>query len=70
MEEKKYFLEEKGFDRDGYDTCLRRLHYDDRMWSCTKICWRFSGSMWCSRDAWKIMKVCWKNTADEQADDR
>ena len=30
MEEKKYFLEEKGFDRDGYDTCLRRLHYDDR----------------------------------------
>ena len=65
MEEKKYFLGRgEGFDRDGYDTCLRRLHYDDRDVVSTKICWRFSGSMRCSRDAWKIMKVCWKNTAD------
>lgn len=30
MEQAVHFTEEKNFDREGYDTCLRRLNYDDR----------------------------------------
>lgn len=30
MEQKKHFYEEETFDKEGYDTCLRRLDYDDR----------------------------------------
>lgn len=30
MEQEIHFTEEENFDREDYDTCLRRLNYDDR----------------------------------------
>lgn len=49
------FLEEKVFDREQYDTYIRRIHYDDRMavmYEESSI--SFSLILW-KNEGWKIV---------------